>query len=174
MNNRQTYQPCLTGRPRRAGAFTLVELMLSLVIFALVASAAGSLMYSTLNTNNYVASATGAASQADLAMDRMIENLRSASWAQAPAPNQLYLKTENDPNNNNQPDTLEYSVNSGGQLTETNTLYGSTPLALANNVQTFAVTLLQTNPTLYRISLAVKPPHSPVITRNCDVDCRNF
>lgn len=158
---------------RRRG-FTLVELMISLIIFALVASAAGSLLYSTLNTNTYVSSATGAASQVDLAMDRMIENLRSASWAQAYSPNQLYLKTENDPNNNNQPDTLEYSLNSSAQLTETNTLYGSTPLVLASNVQTFSVTLLKTGPTLYRITLVLKPPSSPAVTRNCDVACRNF
>ncbi|MGN6367833.1 MAG: PulJ/GspJ family protein [Phycisphaerae bacterium] len=165
-------------RPGRRGAFTLVELMTTLVIFALIATAATSMMASSANTQRYVMNNVNANSQAELAFRRIVENIRSSSQCWVPNANEIDLWTQ--PDANKTPHSVIYSL-VGTQLMESDDRYGTN--VLATNVTTFAPSqavsttnpsLLSSNPSIFQLTITISPPNSPPITRQSTIVARNF
>src|SRR4051794_10566826 len=75
-------------------AFTLVELMVTLMIISLVATASTSMLVSSANIQRYVLNNTNAAPQTGLAFRRIVKNIRSASQATWVPPAELDLVTQ--------------------------------------------------------------------------------
>ena len=158
--------------------FTLVELMTTLVIFALIATAATSMMASSANTQRYVVNNVNANSAAELAFRRIIENIRSSSQCACPTATEIDLVTQ--PDSSSTVYNVTYSL-VGTQLMESDDRYGTN--VLCTNVSTFAPVhvvsttnpaLLSTNPSIFQITLQVSPPNSPPITRQSTIVARNF
>jgi len=159
------------GAARRA--FTLVELMVTLMIISLVAAASTSMMVSSANVQRYVLNNTNAVSQTELAFRRIVENIRSSSQATCVPPSELDLVTQ--PNTTvagNPVYNVKYML-AGSQLLEVDDRYGFN--VLATNVTTFTITTVQaTKPTMFQITLTATPAGSPPITRQTYVTARNF
>ena len=156
-----------------ARAFTLVELMVTLMIISLVATASTSMLVSSANIQRYVLNNTNAVSQTELAFRRIVENIRSSSQATWVPPAELDLVTQ--PNTavaGNPVYNVKYSL-AGNQLLEVDDRYGFN--VLVGNVSTFTVTTVQaTKPTMFQVTLTVTPVGSPPITRQSYVTARNF
>lgn len=158
---------------RRSRAFTLVELMTTLMIFALIATAATSMMAASANTQKYVINNVNAVSATELTFRRIVENLRSASTCTCPTSSQITLVTQPDTSQAGNPVyNVSYSL-VGTQLIEIDDRYATN--ILATNVTAFTVTVVQaTKPTMYQIALTVSPPNSAPITRQAYITSRNF
>jgi prepilin-type N-terminal cleavage/methylation domain-containing protein len=168
MNTRRPH-PCA---PRRRG-LTLVELMVTLMIISLVATAATSLMTSSANAQRYVLANTNAVSQTELAFRRVIENIRSSSQAVCVSPTEVDLVTQPDTSKAGNPVYNISYVLVGGQLMESDDRYGTN--VLVANVSGFNAAVVQnTKPTAFLIQLVVAPPNSEPITRTAYVTSRNF
>ena len=154
-------------------AFTLVELMTSLVIFSIVASAAMYLIGASARTQVYVNNHTTAVAQAELAFRRIVENIRSASASTLVGSGEIDIVTQPDTSVSGNP---VYNVKYyllGSQLMESDDRYGTN--VIAENVSAFTVTTLQaTKPTMYQITLTTTPAQSEPITRQARVASRNF
>ena len=66
--------------PRRAAAFTLIELLLALAIFAIVMSMAGGSFWSIMKAWNRGNSLLDQLHHGEFAMDQLVSALRSAAW----------------------------------------------------------------------------------------------
>src|SRR3982751_479192 len=75
---------------------TLVELMVTLMIMSLIATATTSLLVSSANTQRYVLNNTNAVSQTELSFRRIVENIRSASSAATVPPSEIDIVTQPD------------------------------------------------------------------------------
>ena len=182
--NRETFNPSACLDARRLGrrgplrGFTLVELMTTLVIFALIATAATAMMASSANTQRYVANNVTANSQVELAFRRIVENIRSSSQCACPNPSEIDLVTQADAS------SFVYNVKYtlvGTQLMEIDDRYGTnilctnvTTFTPAQAVSTTTPALLSANPSIFQVTLRVSPPNSPSITRQATIVARNF
>jgi prepilin-type N-terminal cleavage/methylation domain-containing protein len=160
------------------GAFTLVELMTTLVIFALIATAATSMMASSANTQRYVNNNVTANSQVELAFRRIVENIRSSSQCACPNATEIDLVTQ--PDSSGTVYNISYTL-VGTQLIESDDRYGTN--VLCTNVSTFSPVhvvsttnpaLLSANPSIFQLTLEVSPPNTPPITRQATIVARNF
>src|SRR5436305_5360075 len=92
-------------RRKRNGAYTLVELMVSLSIFAFSSTAISSLMFATYDMKNHVEHTTDSTSSLEITMRRIIEVTRSGVDFQYTTPSLsntstgLYLQTPPDSQN---------------------------------------------------------------------------
>jgi prepilin-type N-terminal cleavage/methylation domain-containing protein len=166
------------ARIHRPRGFTLVELMTTLMIFALIATAATSMMASSANTQKYVLNNVNAVSSAELAFRRIVENIRSASQCTCPTAAEIDLVTQPDTSKTGNPVyNIQYTI-VGSQLMEFDDRYGAAVgvgNVLATNVTTFNVTVVQsTKPTMYQLTLTLSPPNSAPITRQAYITSRNF
>lgn len=158
---------------RRRRGLTLIELMASLIILTLVATAGFSLLAATGQTQRYVVQNTSAVSQVELAFRRILENLRSASQGSIPIATELDLVSQPDTSKAGNPVyNIKYCL-IGTQLAEIDDRYGTN--ILADNVTAFTPTVIQsTKPSLYQITLTLTTPEGDTITRQCNITARNF
>jgi prepilin-type N-terminal cleavage/methylation domain-containing protein len=167
---------------RHRRAYTLIELMLALTIFAFASTAISSLLYSTYRVNRHVQSATECGSQVEIAMRRMIEVTRSATNILL-APNKAYVQTPPDPQGRSfiytyYLDTTNPDPKLRPQLRErianAGTLAVVQDVAIVDSISAFAVT--EVTPTAehpaYIINVAAGKGQT--IARNCTVACRNL
>ncbi len=140
---------------RRHGGFTLAELMASLIIFALVATAGTYLVGALSNTQQYVQSGTTSDSEAAFATERITENIRAAT-AVSFTSSSLTITSPPSALIGGGTFTISYSV-LGTSLLETcvNNTNNQTYSAgiLVHNVSQFAVAQLAANPKAFQIVL---------------------
>jgi type II secretory pathway pseudopilin PulG len=157
---------------RRRG-LTLVELMASLMLLTLMATAGFSLLATTSQAQRYVAQNSDAVSQTELAFRRMVENIRSASQAAISTPNQLDLVSQPDTSKAGNPVYNIHYLLAGTELLEMDDRYGTN--TLVENVTGFTPVQVQTaKPAVFQITLSVTTPEGDTITRQCTVTSRNF
>jgi prepilin-type N-terminal cleavage/methylation domain-containing protein len=132
---------------RSPRAFTLAEIMCSLMIFAMVASA-GTYMVGAVNTNEtFFRAGTSSQSEIEFAMGRIVENVRAATAVSSPtsttAADKLKLT-------NISGATVTYQIDTNGNLTETvgtaaaSTLVHGATLSVqesSGNAKAFTITL---------------------------------
>jgi prepilin-type N-terminal cleavage/methylation domain-containing protein len=159
---------------------TLIETILSLVVFSLLSLAGFTVLQGALNTDRYLRSANTTESEIELATRRITNNLRTAAAMSAPtttaASSTLSITTQPDANNSNTSYTVSYSVNSSNQLVETDSRYGSGASAtnvLLNNVAGFSVQLQSTtSPKVITVTVTTSAPQA--VSRSFKVYCRNL
>jgi prepilin-type N-terminal cleavage/methylation domain-containing protein len=145
----------MPGNGRRGRGFTLTELMIALSIFASVSSAATFLLATTAHTQSVVRESTSSESEVELAMERMVGNVRSANVVTASASS---LQITSPPNalisNNTFTITYEFT---GGNLLETYVNNGNgqvyTTTALVHGVNQFIVAPVGGNNKAFQITL---------------------
>ena len=162
-------------RFRAARGFTLVELMVSLSIFSVMAMAIMAMMFSLpYNTNQNVRSESNLVTPDRIGdAERIIDNTRSASTL-GPSFSATCLDefTQPDPDHSNIKYDVQYYINVQGQLVETHDLYGTN--VLLPDATSFSVVVLQgTTPTMIQISI-VASDGANTVSRTCDITSRNF
>lgn len=169
--------PCVRASVVRARAYTLVELMLSLIIFSMASAAMTSLMFSTYNVNRHIKGMSDSTSQAELALRRIIEVTRSSIDLVYTDPNTgLFLQTP--PDSGNLSYVFIYYIQNG-QLHEKIETAGSLSFiqdtVLISNLQSFAVTRVNAgqDPRSYQVNLILATTPIP-ITRTATITCRNL
>jgi prepilin-type N-terminal cleavage/methylation domain-containing protein len=163
-----------TTRPRlHRTAVTLVELLVSLTIVAILSSAVAVMLAGASQTNSYVNNETDAMSAVENANRRILHNVRTASVITTPAngilTQSIILKTQNDPANNNLPAKVTYAIDSYGNLVETDDRFGTN--ILVKNVRTFDVQRINTTPT--ELNVTITSGTNPPVTRTIVITCRN-
>lgn len=169
----------MTAQNKKIRGFTLMEIILALTILAVVGVAVCTLTLGAMNDDRYLRKTAAYQAEAELAIRRISNNIRSAqtgtivlgttqiltTQTQADASNgypngaTVYYTLQNDP------------VNSGKkQLLETDPRYGTNNV-LANNVTTFTVTTVSGNSDLYQVDLIIAG--TPPVERHVQVFNRN-
>ena len=162
---------------RSRHAYTFVELMVSLTIFAFVSSAMSSLMFAAYNTNRHVRGTSDATSAAETAIRRIIEVTRSAADLMYTDP-QTGLLVQTPPDSNNLSYIFIYYI-SGSQLHEKIETAGSLTLiqdtVIVDSLQSFSVTQLNPGqtPKCYEVDLILTATPVP-ITRSVAITARNL
>ncbi|HWB54250.1 MAG TPA: prepilin-type N-terminal cleavage/methylation domain-containing protein [Tepidisphaeraceae bacterium] len=153
------------SRNRRHG-FTLVEIMCSLMIFAMVATAGTCLMGAMANGEEFFRDGTDAQSEVEFAIGRMVENVRAATAVSSPsstsATSTLSLTSIAG-------QTVSYSRNSSKELVEQ---VGSTSNVLVHDVTTFSVAETSGNAKAFTITISAGTQEP--ITRTITVFGRNL
>jgi prepilin-type N-terminal cleavage/methylation domain-containing protein len=130
------------GRSWRRAAFTLTELMVALSIFSVASSAGTFLLVSAANTQRYVRASATEGSEVEFAMERMVENIRSANGVTLMGTGTIVITSPPSALASNHTFTITYTF-AGGVLTETyvdnsnGQTFSST--ALVHNVNQFSV-----------------------------------
>ncbi len=155
---------------------TMVELLTSLVIVSVLSLAVFALLGAALNTDRYMRTSTNTTTSVELAIRRMLHNVRTASSLTTPttgtATSTLTTVTQPDPNNSNATYTVTYTL-SGGNLTENDTRYGTN--TLLSNVTAFNVTLVNTaTPKMVQITLTATVIDSTVTKAQAAPVTRSF
>src|SRR4051812_48785907 len=163
-------------KKRRFG-YTLVELMISLSIFAFSSTAVSSLMFATYNTNRNVKGMADATSQAEITLRRMIEVTRSATDLTYTDPQTgLYIQTP--PDSSSLSYIFIYYI-SNNQMHEKIETAGSLTLiqdtVVVDSVMSYTVTRLNPGvfPESYQVNLVLKATPVP-ITRTVTITGRNL
>jgi len=169
----------IRGASRRA--YTLVELMIALSIFAFASTAMSTLMFSTYNTNRHVKGMADSTSQAELTLRRIIELTRSAIAVEHIEPLSgvfdpaygLFITTPPDASNNCS--VFNYCV-VNNQLHEKVSINGTQTQdnIVVDNVATFLIARNGTTlPRIYDIEVDLQATPVPM-TRKVTVTCRNL
>jgi prepilin-type N-terminal cleavage/methylation domain-containing protein len=168
---------------RRATAMTLVEMLVALVIVSILSTAVFAMLGGALNADRYMRTSINTTSSMELAVRRILHNVRTASALTTPtngtATSTLTTVTQADPNNSNATYTVTYTL-SNGQLTETDTRYGTN--VLLKNVTAFTVTLVNTTtPVMAQITITatvidstVQKAQAAPVTRSFNATFRNL
>lgn len=159
---------------RRLAGYTLVELMVSLSIFGFSATAISSLMFATYNTNRVVRTTVSDTAEAEIALRRMIEHVRSANDVLYDPATGLMIQTP--PDSSSLSYIYIYYI-AQGNLRERIQTAGSLTLiqdnAIVDNLATFSVHRVGTTvPRSWQISITLTG--SPPITRSATVTSRNL
>jgi hypothetical protein len=172
----------LKKRGRRPMAYTLVELMLALSIFAFASTAVGSLMFATYNTNRHVKGMVEATSASEITLRRILEVTRSATRVEYFGPTSgLYIVTP--PDSSSLTYIFIYYVKTGlsGKLELHEKIEKASDLAIiqdnviVENINSFSVTLknpLQ-YPQSYEVNLVLNATPVP-ISRTVRITGRNL
>jgi prepilin-type N-terminal cleavage/methylation domain-containing protein len=157
---------------RTPRGFTLVELMVSLMIFSLMSTAIISLMFTSYDINRQVRSENDLVSQVESTLRRIVDNTRSSS---TPGPyftsTHIDLYTQADTDHSNLKYNIQYYINAGGDLVEYHDLYGTN--TLVHNCTAFTVFTLHTNPTVLQVTITAADGKNTV-TRTCNITARNY
>ena len=164
------------GRPR--SAFTLVELLVSLAIIAMISVAVSTMTVGAINSDRYIRAANTAQAESELSMRRMANNLRSAQTGTISIGTSTFTCISQPDASNGYPSgaTVVYSLQNDPQnssqkvLIENDPRYGSTNI-LAHNVTTFTIVLVSGYTDYYQVDLVLgtTPPqerHFRVYNRN--------
>ncbi len=160
-------------RPRRG--FTFVELMASLIIFALVATASTYLLATSAKTQSYVTGDATSESEVEFSIQRITENIRAAT-AVTVGTSSLTIVSPPSTRISNNTFTIVYSL-VGSNLIESytnnsnNSSYSSG--TIAHNVSAFTPSTLTANPKAFQIILTAGTP-STTVSRTFDVFGRNL
>jgi prepilin-type N-terminal cleavage/methylation domain-containing protein len=162
-------------RPRRA--FTLIELLLAITIMAIVSTAVVTLLFGASNTDHFLFACNTAQSETDLAMHRIVNNIRTAqSGSVGLGTNTFSTLSPTDavdgyPSGSIVSYTLVADPSNAGQniLQENDQRYGTN--TLVHNVTTFGVSTVSGVTGLYQVDLVVGSPsnnerHVRVYARN--------
>ncbi|MGN6366793.1 MAG: PulJ/GspJ family protein [Phycisphaerae bacterium] len=166
-------RPRSKRRSRRA--FTFVELMCSLIIFSLVATAGTYLLATSARTQSYVAGDAAVESEVEFSIQRITENIRAATSVAAGS-SSLSITSPPSPRINNNTFAISYSL-LGSNLIEsytnnaTNASYSSG--IIAHNVQSFTVIALPANNNAFQITLTAGSP-STTVSRTFVAFARNL
>jgi prepilin-type N-terminal cleavage/methylation domain-containing protein len=162
----------------RARAFTLVELLAALTIMSVLSVAIVALLIGAARTNAYVKTESDSVAHAEMALRRILHNLRTASTiTQPPAAetsSTLTLATQPDSANSNATYTVTYALQ-GNRLTESDPRFnvGGTPSTIARNVSAFEVRRNSTTAP-QTVTLTITIGTSSAVTRSVTVYCRNL
>jgi prepilin-type N-terminal cleavage/methylation domain-containing protein len=160
---------------RHGAAVTLVELLVALAIVAVLSSAVAVMLAGASQTNSYVNKETDAMSSVENATRRILHNVRTASKIDTPTDNalchSLELHTQNDPANHDAAADVVYSLDTYGNLIETDSRYHGIVATLVTGVSVFNVQRLNTLPT--QINITITSGTMPPVTRTITVTCRN-
>jgi len=166
--------------PRRR-AYTLVEMMIALSIFAFASTAISTLMFASYNTNRHVKGMADSTSQAELTMRRIIELARSAidlqyvvnaSGVFNPAGG-LSIKTPADASGI--PYIFTYYVKNGDlyEKIQTAALTDVQDLVVISNIKEFKVERVgDTFPRVHNIEVELHATPVPIM-RRVSITCRN-
>jgi len=161
-------------RPSRYRAFTLIELMISLIIFALIAIASTYLVAAGFNTQQYAQSGATADSQVQFAVQRITDNIRAANAVTITA-NSITITSPPSSLISNGTFTINYFL-VGSNLMESyvnnanSTTFSSD--VLVNNVGTFSVATVPANTKAFQITL--KAGTAPTVQRTFIAFGRNL
>lgn len=165
----------------RHRGLTLIETILSLVVFGLLSLAGFTVLFGSLNTDRYLRAANTTESEIELAKRRITNNLRTAAAMSTPttttAGNTLSITTQPDTNNSNTQYTVSYSVNGSNQLVECDSRYGAGSAGnnvILNNVSTFTVQLQSTSSSPKVLTVTITTTAPQAVTRSFKVACRNL
>ena len=151
-----------TRRSRRA--FTFVELMASLIIFALVGTAGTYLLATSAKTQSYVNNDATSESEVEFSIQRITENIRAATAVTA-GTTSITITSPPSTRINNATFTIVYTL-VGTNLYENytnNSNNGSYSSGIiAHNVTTFTPTPLAANPDAFQIILIAGTPSTTV------------
>jgi len=171
----------LASRHRRiltpvARAVTLVELLISVLVLAIVSTAITTLLFGAMNDNRYLESTGTAQSELELAMRRITNNIREAQTGAVVLGTSTLAMTTQPDSADGYPAgaTVSYalqnsSVTGQKDLAETDQRYGTN--VLVHNVTTFTVAAVSGIPDLYQIDMIVGT--SPKEERHFKVYARN-
>ena len=172
--------------PKRRLAYTLVELMVCLSIFAFSSTAVSSLMFATYNTNRHVKGMADSTDAVEIVFRRIVELSRSASVVSfTDTSTGLMIETPPDSNNNNlaywyvykidplNPSHLiEQILSADGNFTQIQNQAVITNLSTNSG---FRVTELSNVGQLAQYQIHVQLSATPVdISRDVIVTCRNY
>jgi len=161
-------------RSRRSRAFTLVELMVSMIIFVLVATAATFLLGASFNTQQFAQSGATTDSQIQFAVQRITENIRAANAVSSTA-NSITITSPPSTLIGGNTFTINYFL-VGNTLVESyvdnagNSTYSSD--VIVTNLTTFSVSTLAANSKAFQIVLTAGV--EPSITRTFVAFGRNL
>jgi prepilin-type N-terminal cleavage/methylation domain-containing protein len=171
------HHPAKGCAPGARRAFTLIELILAMSILAIVGTAVVGLLFGASNTDRFLRSCSTAQSETDLALRRIINNIRTAqSGSIVVGTSTLSTLSAPDPADNYPSGaTVSYALatdpanSSQNVLQETDQRYGTN--TLVHNVTTFSVTAVSGVSSLYQVDLVVGSPsqeerHVKVYARN--------
>jgi prepilin-type N-terminal cleavage/methylation domain-containing protein len=170
-------EPALTTRLAGRRGYTLVELMVSLSIFAFASTAISSLMFATYETKSHIQGTTDATSAAEISMRRIIEVARSAKDISYTDP-QTGMFVLTPPDSSNLSYIFIYYQNNN-QLREKIETAGSLTLIqdslLVGDLTSFGVTRVNAGkfPESYQVNLVVNGTPVP-ISRSVVVTARNL
>jgi prepilin-type N-terminal cleavage/methylation domain-containing protein len=159
---------------------SLLEVILGITVFSIMATAFFTVLQGALNTDRYLRAANMTESEIELATRRITNNLRTASAMATPttttAANTLSITTQPDSGNSNATYTVSYSINASNQLIEADSRYGAGAAGnnvILNNVSTFSVQLQSTtSPKVIQVTVPTTAPQA--VTRSFKVYCRNL
>jgi prepilin-type N-terminal cleavage/methylation domain-containing protein len=149
----------LRGLRSRLGGFTLAELMVAMMIFVLVAMAGAYLIAALARTQNYVEGNVASTSQVEFAVQRIIENIRSANAMSTSGSSTTTITITSPPSPliSDATFTITYTGSAGGNLTETyvnNTTHATySSGVLVDNVTQFTIAPVSGVPDAYQITL---------------------
>jgi len=168
---------------KRRLAYTLVELMVCLSIFAFSSTAVSSLMFATYNTNRHVKGMADSSDAVEIVFRRIVELSRSASVVSFTDTSQgLMIETPPDSSNNNLAFWYVYKIVNGQLVEQILSADGSFAVvqnqAVITNLSTtngFQVTELSNVGQLAQYQIHVQLSVTPVdISRDVIVTCRNY
>jgi prepilin-type N-terminal cleavage/methylation domain-containing protein len=160
-------------------AFSLIEIILALVILAVCSVAVCTLTFGAMNDDRYLRKTAAYQAEAELAIRRVTNNIRSAQAGTIVlgTTNILTTVTQADsaggyPNGVTVTYTLQNDPGNSGkkQLCETDARYGTNNV-LASNVTSFTVTAVSGVADLYNVDIVIAG--TPPIERHVQVYCRN-
>jgi len=165
------------NKSRTRRAFTLVELIVSLVIMAILSVAVCAMTFGAMNVDRFSRSTSSAQSEIELAMRRIANNLRTAQTGSITVGTNTCSSLTQADSTNSYPNgatvtyTLAADPNATGQqmLVETDQRFGTN--TLLHNVTTFTVAAVSGIGGLYQVDLVVgssmvEERHFKVFTRN--------
>lgn len=147
------------SRAIRRSGFTLFELMLSLMIFAMASTAGAYMFCAAAENQTYFKASATSASEVEFAMSRIIENLRAATSATiGTSPTKLTLVSLPNSAIGGATFTITYTW-SNGNLTETYVSNGTdqtqnTSATLVHGVTSFTVSPLSGAASTYQITIS--------------------
>lgn len=158
------------SRPAR-GAFTLAEVMISLMIFAMVATAGTYMMSATNTAQNFFRNGTNSQSELEFALGRMVENVRAATAVASPTSTSS-VSTLTITNISGV--TVTYTVNSSYCLTEK--IGTGTANVLVHGTQQYPVTMsvAETTGNSKAFTIAITAGSNQNIARSITVFGRNL
>ncbi len=162
---------------KKRRALSLMELLLSLVILTLISTAVTGLVIGTMKSNAYIQSQATAISEVDLALTRIVYNLRTAdaipTWGTVGGFSTLSIVKTG-------VGTVTYHVNANGDLVESDPRYnvGGNPNVLIHGLGASGFLCNPTPPSASQtttiVAVDLVMPAQQIVERHVKVSVRGF